>query len=64
MQNHVSFYNYEFRIKKNAKYIKWGDWLIAHISGKQVNMIKYGKMIIDDWKEHRKELNVMADFEA
>lgn len=48
----------------NAKYIKWGDFLIANISCKPVNIVKYGKMIIDDLEEHRKELNVMEDFES
>lgn len=52
------FLNYEFRIRMNAKYKKWGDWVIANIGG------KYGKMMIDIWKGHRKELNVMEDFES
>lgn len=53
------FLNYEFRIRMNAKYKKWGDWQTS-----VVNMVKYGKMMIDIWKGHRKELNVMADFES
>lgn len=55
------FLNYEFRIRMNAKYKKWGDWLMQT---SVVNMVKYGKMMIDIWKGHRKELNVMADFES
>lgn len=48
----------------SAKYIILGDWLIANVHGKLVNMVKYGKLMIDNWKKHSKDLNAMTDLES